>query len=142
MKKKDRRPAETGGGSEWLNAMCEVLKGGVLAGVVTILALLLCAVLVSVGVLPVSGMYGAVLAVCVLGAMAGGFYAVRRGNGRSLPAGLGVGAVLFLLLITAGLIAYQGASIANGGAGILCACLCGGAIPGLLAGKPKKKHRR
>ena len=34
------------------------------------------------------------------------------------------------------------ASIANGGAGILCACLCGGAIPGLLARKPKKKRRR
>ena len=59
-----------------------------------------------------------------------------------LLAGLGVGIVLFLLLLTAGLIAYKGTSIANGGAGILCACLCGGAIPGLLARKPKKKRRR
>ena len=45
MKKKERRPKETG--SQWLNGMCEVLKGGVLAGVITILALLVCAVLVS-----------------------------------------------------------------------------------------------
>ncbi len=141
MTKKERRPEELGGG-EWLGAMCEVLKGGVLAGVVTILALLLCAVLVSTGVLPVSGMYGAALAACVLGSLAGGTYAVRRVRSRSLLAGLGVGAVLFLLLLTAGLIAYQGASVANGGAGILCACLCGGAIPGLLARKPKKKRRR
>ena len=61
-------------------------------------------------------------------------------EGRSLLAGLGVGVVLFLL--TAGFIVYQGASVANGGAGILCACLCGGAIPGLLGRKPKKKRRR
>ena len=140
MKKKERRTEEIGG--QWLNTMCEVLKGGVLAGVAAILALLACAVLVSAGALPVSSMYGAVLACCVLGAMAGGTYAVRRAGGRPLPVGLGVGAVLFLLLLTAGLIAYQGASVANGGAGILCACLCGGAIPGLLARKPKKKHKR
>ena len=140
MKKTERKPRETG--SQWLNGMCEVLKGGVLAGVVTILALLVCAVLVSAGLVPVGAMYGAVLAVCVLGAVTGGTFAVRQVNGPSLPVGLGVGAVLFLLLLTAGSIAYEGASIANGGAGILCACLCGGAIPGLLARKPKKKRRR
>ena len=56
MKKKERRPKEMG--SQWLNAMCEVLKGGVLAGVVTILVLLICAVLVSVGLVPVEAMYG------------------------------------------------------------------------------------
>ena len=140
MKKKERRPKEMG--SQWLNAMCEVLKGGVLAGVVTILVLLICAVLVSVGLVPVEAMYGTVLAACALGAFAGGIYAVRHVEGRSLLAGLGVGAVLFLLLLTAGFIVYQGASVANGGAGILCACLCGGAIPGLLGRKPKKKRRR
>ena len=140
MKKKERRPKEMG--SQWLNAMCEVLKGGVLAGVVTILVLLICAVLVSVGLVPVEAMYGAVLAACALGAFAGGIYAVRHVEGRSLLAGLGVGVVLFLLLLPAGFIVYQGASVANGGAGILCACLCGGAIPGLLGRKPKKKRRR
>lgn len=140
MKKRDRRQEE--GSGAWLNATCEILKGGVLAGVVAILSLLLCAVLVSMGILPVNTMEGAVLAVCVLGTLIGGAYAAHRSGGRSLLAGLGVGAVLFLLLLTAGLIAYEGASIANGGAGILCACLCGGAIPGILGRKPKKKRRR
>lgn len=140
MKKRDKRQEE--GGSAWLNAMCEILKGGVLAGIVTIVSLLVCAILVSMGVLPVSAMEGSVLAVCVLGTLIGGVYAVSRSGGRSLLAGLGVGAVLFLLLLTAGLIAYEGASIANGGVGILCACLCGGAIPGILGRKPKKKRRR
>ena len=140
--KKKRRNEEANSGSEWLNAMCEVLKGGVLAGVTTILVLLACSVLVSAGAVPVGAMYGAVLASCVLGALVGGSYAVRRVGSRSLLVGLGVGTVLFLLLLTAGLIAYRGTSIANDGAGVLCACLCGGAIPGLMGGKSKKKRRR
>ena len=140
MKNGDRR-REDGGGS-WLNAVCEILTGGVLAGVVTLLALLVCAILVSIGLLPVSAMEGGVLAVCALGALIGGIYAVRQSGTRPLAAGLGVGVVLFLLLLTAGLIAYEGASVANGGVSILCACLCGGAVPGILGRKPKKKRRR
>lgn len=140
MKKRDRRPEEMG--SQWLNAMCDVLIGGALAGMTAILALLICAVLVSAGALAVSGIYGAVLAVCALGAAAGGTFAVHKVGGYPLLTGLGVGTVLFLLLLTAGLIVYEGASIAHGGAGILCACLCGGAIPGFLIRKPKKKRRR
>ena len=138
---KKREKGREDGGGLWVNAVCEVLKGGVLAGVVTILALLLCSVLVSMGVIPVEAMEGTVLAVCVLGTLVGGIYAVRR-SGAALAAGLGVGAVLFLLLMTAGLIACEGASVANGGVSILCACLCGGAIPGILGRKPKKKRRR
>ena len=138
---KKREKGREDGGGLWFNAVCEVLKGGVLAGVVTILALLLCSVLVSMGVIPVEAMEGTVLAVCVLGTLVGGIYAVRRA-GAALAAGLGVGAVLLLLLLTAGLLAYEGASVANGGVSILCACLCGGAIPGILGRKPKKKRRR
>ena len=140
MKKKERHSEDTG--SQWLNMMCEVLKGGVATGVVTILTLLLCAVLVSIGLMPVNAMYGCVLASCVLGTLAGGTYAIQRIGNRSLLVGLSVGTVLFLLLLTAGLIAYEGATVANRGVGILCACLCGGAISGLLARKPKKKRRR
>ena len=140
MKKRDRRQ-EDQGGVQWLNAMCEVLKGGVLAGVTAILSLLACAVLVSLGVLPVGGMKGAVLAVCVLGSLVGGAYGVKKVG--TLPLlGPGVGLVLFLLLLTAGLLVYDGASVEQGGAGILLACLCGGAIPGLLGRRPKKKRRR
>ena len=61
MKKRERSTEELGG--QWLNAMCDVLVGGALAGVTAVLALLLCAVLVSAGVMPVGTMYGAVLAV-------------------------------------------------------------------------------
>lgn len=141
MKKRDRRQEEPVG-SQWLNGMCEVLKGGVLAGVTAIAALLACAVLVSMGVVPVGAMEGSVLAVCVLGALIGGIYGVRRVGSHALLVGPGVGVVLFLLLLTAGFLVYDGASLDNGGAGSLCACLCGGAIPGILGRKPKKKRRR
>lgn len=140
MKKRERRQEETG--SQWINAMCELLKGGVLAGVVTIAALLLCAVLVSVGAVREQWLEGAVLACCVVGAMAGGLYAVRRLYGRTLLTGAGVGMILFLLLLTAGLLAYDTASVEQGGAEILCACLCGGTISGIFGRRPKKKRRR
>jgi len=140
MKKRDRRQEDLGG--TWLNTMCDLLKGGVLAGVVAILALLLCAVLVSAGMIRERWMDGAVLAVCVLGALAGGLYAARAVGSRTLLIGLGVGGVLFLLLLTAGLLAYDNASLEQGGGGILASCLCGGGIAGLLGGGQKKKRRR
>ena len=87
-------------------------------------------------------MEGAVLAVCVLGAMTGGLYAARRIGRRTLLVGLGVGGVLFLLLLTAGLLAYDTASVDQGGVGLLSACLCGGGIAGVLGGASKKKRRR
>ena len=141
MKKRDRHHQEESG-SQWINSMCDLLKGGVLAGVAAIVALLLCAVLVSAGLLRERWMEGAVLAVCVLGALTGGMYAVRKIGSRTLLGGLGVGAVLFLLLLTAGLLAYDTASVEQGGVGILCACLCGGGIAGILGGGAKKKRRR
>lgn len=140
MKKRDRHQEESGG--QWINAMCEVLKGGVLAGVAAILTLLLCAVMVSAGLLRERWIEGAVMAACVLGALIGGLFAVRRIGRRALPVGLGVGAVLFLLLLTAGLLAYDTTSVERGGTGVLCACLCGGGVAGILGGTSKKKRRR
>ncbi len=140
MKKRDRHQEDPG--RQWINTMCDLIKGGILAGVVAILALLLCAVLVSAGIMREQWMEGAVLAVCVLGSFAGGIYASGKIRRRTLLVGLGVGSVLFLLLLTAGLLAYDNASLEQGGAGILCACLCGGGIAGILSGASKKKSRR
>ena len=66
-----------------------------------------------------------------------------RLGGSGLLSGLGVGTVLFLLLLTAGLLVYEDASLERGGAAILCACLCGGGLAGLICRrKPKKKRKR
>ena len=72
MKKRERRQEESG--EQWVNSMCELLKGGVLAGFSAVLALLLCALLISTGVLREQWAQGAVLAVCVLGGAVGGIY--------------------------------------------------------------------
>ena len=142
MKRRENgRRAEPAG--DWVGGMCALLRGGALAGAVCILALLLGAVLISAGVARESWMSGMVLAACVLGALAGGLSAGRRLAGSGLLSGLGVGAVLFLLLLTAGLLAFEDASLERGGLPILCACLCGGGLAGLLSRrKPKKKRKR
>ena len=140
MKRREKRHPESE--NQWVNAMCELLKGGVAAGLVSILTLLLCAVMVSAGVLRERWMDGAVLACCVVGALIGGLVSVRSIWARTLLVGLAVGGILFLLLLTAGLLAFDTASIEHGGVGVLCACLCGGGIAGLLGGTGKKKRRR
>lgn len=139
MKRRDKRQEDPG--SQWINAMCDLMKGGALAGVVSIMTLLLCAVLVSTGMLRERWMEGAVLASCVAGALTGGLYAAGRIGRRTLFVGLGVGGVLFLLLLTAGLLAFDTASVERGGAGLLCACLCGGGLAGLLGSMGKKRRR-
>ena len=72
----------------------------------------------------------------------GGLLAVRQGRGRSLLMGFGAGLILFLLLLTAGFLFYESADLRNGGLGLLLSCGCGGALAGVLGGKPKKKRRR
>ena len=65
------------------------------------------------------------------------------GKWAFLPSFLGfwVG-ILFLLLLTAGFLFYESADLRNGGLGLLLSCGCGGALAGVLGGKPKKKRRR
>jgi putative membrane protein (TIGR04086 family) len=140
MKTREKRKEESG--QQWLTVLGGLVKGGVLAGGVTVLVLLLCAWLVSAGVLREHWIEGAVLAACVLGAALGGSYAVYQVGSRPLPVGLGTGAVLFFLLLTAGFLTTDGGSIGQDGAVRLCACLCGGAIAGFLGRKPKKKRKR
>lgn len=140
MKKRDRRQEEPS--THWIGAMCDLLKGGILAGGVTVAALLLCAVLISAGLLRERWMEGSVMTACVLGALIGGLYAVRKIKRRTLLIGLSAGLILFFLLLTAGLLVYDTADAGQGMAGIFCACLCGGGIAGILGGGPKKKHRR
>lgn len=126
----------------WLSVTCGLLKGGGVALLVTVAVLFICAFAVSSRWLSQRAMDSAVIAACVLGSLSGGMAAVRRGAGKSLFIGLGVGVILFLLLLTAGFFLFDTASFEHGGVGLLLACCCGGGLAGLLRGKPKKKHRR
>ena len=54
------------------------------------------------------------------------------------------GSLLFLglLLLSVGSLLFESASISNGGILILLSCLCGGAMAGILGGRPRKKRKR
>ena len=81
----------------WLSTMCRLLKGGALAAATAALGLLVCALLVSGGVVGEKLMGRGVLAICVVSSLTGGLLAVRRLERGTLLAGLGVGVILFLL---------------------------------------------
>lgn len=141
MAVKERPKQESTAGS-WLDMMVRLLKGGILAGLVTIAVLLLGACLISYGIMPQSQMERIVLAGCVIGGMLGALFAIGQQGARAIPMGLGVGFILFLLCMTGGMAVYDGSSVANGGVGMFSACLIGGAITGMLKKKRRKKHKR
>lgn len=141
MKQKGKRQAEHPA-MGWLNAMCEILKGGIVALAVTLLILLVGACMISAGILSEGAMSGMVTAACVAGALLGGLLAVRWVGSRPLPVGLGTGLILFLLLLSIGLLLYDGASLAQGGIRLALACACGGALAGVLGSRKKKPKRK
>lgn len=75
----------------WLSTMCRLLKGGALAAATAALGLLVCALLVSGGVVGEKLMGRGVLAICVVSSLTGGLLAVRRLERGTLLAGPGGG---------------------------------------------------
>lgn len=116
-----------------------VLTGGVMAFFVGLALLLLAAFGVSKGLLEVSLRYQLTVVSCVLGSFVGGVIAVRSSPARGLFVGLAVGAVLFLLQLSLGLLLFEGFTLESGGIGLLFGDLCGGAAAGILSGGGKKR---
>lgn len=128
-------------GTAWLWSMLNLLRAGALGVAVAMLVLAGAAIMISAGVLENGRGAGAVVAACLLGGFVGGVYAVRQRKGGALPVGLGVGTVMFLLLLSAGAVLYDALPVTQSMGAVAGACLCGGGLAGLLAGKPKKKRR-
>ena len=126
----------------WLRAMLDLLRGGLLGVAVAMLVLGVAAVLVSSGVLSDGKADSFVIAGCLLGGFLGSMHAVRRRKSAPLPTGLGVGGILFLILLTAGVLLYDSLPTISSGGVVACACLCGGGLSGVLWSKPKKKRRK
>lgn len=126
----------------YLRCMTQVLIGAVVAALVSLLVLFVCALFISRGTL--SREHTGVMSVCacVLGSLTGGVAAVNRCKGRSLIVGLLTGLVLFLILLSVGLVLYKSVAIEEGGLPLGCGCLCGGALAGLFGARPKKKRRK
>lgn len=119
-----------------------ILLGGAAAFLICLGFLLLAAVGISRGAIGAELRYQITVVGCVLGGFAGGLFAVRRCPGRGLFVGVAVGAVLFLLQLTLGLLIYNEISPESGGVGLLCGALCGGAAAGILGGGGKKSVKR
>ena len=129
-------------GAKLVRFMSSILLGGFLALAVCLLFLFVCSVGISSGWIGDRYMLQCVLAGCVLGCLVGGMFAVLRCRSRTLLVGLSVGVVLFLLLLTCGLLFYPGMSVENRGVGLLISCLFGGALAGLLGSRPKGRKTK
>lgn len=118
-----------------------VFLGGLLALGVGLVILLLGAFLTANGILKEDMAAQVTAAACVVGCLIGGWFACGRWPARRLLAGLGTGAVCFLLILAVGLLMSDdfelGAQALTEGA----ACLCGGALAGILSRKRKAKKR-
>ena len=126
-----------------------VLIGGIVAFGISLICLLFAAIGISQGLLSANLRMQLVVIACVIGSFCGGLFAVRQCQGRGLIVGLAVGAVLFLLQLTLGLLMYDTISPEKIGLGLLCGALCGGAAAGILGGGGRrpaaskgKKHRK
>lgn len=126
MKRQEKRRKDNE--SHWVKCVCEVLKGGTIAGALTVLLLLLWAFLISGGMMRERWMEAAVLGSCVAGSALGGIYAKRRIKAGRWAVGICVGCVLYLILLTAGVVAYGAVSLERGGGRVLLACLVGGVL--------------
>ncbi len=136
------RKNEEDQGAKLVRHMLDVLLGGAVALLACFLFLLLASVGVSRGWLGEDLMYQLAIVGCVLGSFMGGTVAVGRCRSRTLVVGLLVGVVLFLLLLTIGVLFYDAVAPEAGGLGLLSGSLCGGAAAGILGGKPKKRRTR
>lgn len=125
-----------------LRCMTQVLIGALVAVMVSLLFLFVCALLISGGHLTQNHTGVFSVCACVLGSLVGGVTAVSRCKGRSLIVGLLTGAVLFLILLTVGLLLYKSVAVEEGGLPLGCGCLCGGVLAGLFGARPKKKRRK
>lgn len=129
-------------GMRALHAMGHVLMGGVVA-LAACTVFLLCASLgVSGGWLKEEMMGQLTVASCVVGTLIGGLTAVGRHRSRGLMVGVAVGVCLFLMLLTIGYLWYGSVGLEQGGAAHLIACLCGGALAGLLGGSRGAKGKK
>ncbi len=140
MKKSGKRQQAQGGSPK--NRIYSLIKGSVLALTAALVLLLVGAAAVSGGWIGQNSMDRCVTVICVAAAMIGAVVSIKGSREVALPMGMGTGGILFLMLFVLGALLFEGAPAVQQIPTILCACLCGGAITGILGRKTKKKRRR
>ena len=139
MPKKEEGPKEL-----WTRYAGGILLGGCIALGLCLLLLLAASAAIYLGALKESHMDRITLAACVLGTFLGALWAVKRCARRALPVGAGTGAVVLLLLLLVGSLAFHAQPLKNGGVALALACLLGGCGAGLCSQlmTPRRKKRR
>ncbi len=102
--------------------------------------LLMFAAAIAAGWIPHGMMWGLAPVACFLSALAGGCFAVRKGEGAPLILGVSTGIVMCLLILLIGFTAFDASDIQSRGLMGMASALAGGAVAGLS--KPKKQTRR
>ena len=119
-----------------------LLKGAVMGAAVLLLCLLAGAGGISLGMLGQEMMARWGILSCVAGGLTGGWMAVREERRMALILGPGTGGILFALLLLTGLVLGGGSPAGERMLPVLCACLCGGGMAGILGRKGKKRKKR
>lgn len=139
-KREGKRVEEKKGGEF---AVVTVLIRGSLTGLVILLLFLLAGTGgISLGILGQEMMERWGILSCIVGSLLGGWISVRQDRCWALVLGPGTGGILFTLLLMMGLIFYGELPSGDKLIPVLCACLCGGGMAGILGRKRKKKKRR
>lgn len=140
MKKADKRQREKG--SAWPDAAGALLRGSAVAAGMSLLLLLGCAAAISAQWFGQQAMERCVVLSCIAASLVGAAVSVRNFREQAMLLGVGTGMIQFLLLLLLGLLLYDGSPNWPRVPSILCACLCGGIMAGILGRKTKKKRRR
>ena len=139
-KKGGKRLEETG--MDWGGMAAAVVKGSVLALIITLAAALICAVLISCGWVELDGAMNAAPLLCVPGGAAGAVVSGRGQREWAMATGIGTGLGLFVLLaaLGSGLCGMLPAGAAM--PAVLAACVGSGGAVGLMGRGNRKKKRR
>lgn len=116
------------------------LFGSVLALGSCCILLLFFAAVIAAGWIPEGMIWGLTPVACFLGVLAGGCFAVRKGEGAPLILGLSTGIVMCLLILFIGFTAFDASGIQGQGLMGMGSALVGGAVAGLS--RPSKQARR
>lgn len=124
-----------------LQSIClAALFGSLLALGSSCILLLLFAALIAAGWIPESAMGFLVPITCFLSVLAGGCFAVKKGEGAPLVLGLSTGVVMCLLILLIGLAAFDVSCIRSGDFIGMASALLGGLTAAFC--KPQQQTRR
>lgn len=140
MRRGGKRQDESATG--WIGMASGILKGSVIGYCVTMLLLLLCASVIWFGLVGEEAALSCVQAACVPGVLVGCCISLGGHRASAMPVGIFTGLVLFALLILTGAVISGALPDKGEGANVLCACLCGGTMGGILGRRKGKKKRR